>query len=403
MTDTLAFKDYSHAYTLIKSTNFDAAPKGKFLYHIVFELTEEAKRASTTTLMSNANTTNLQLLSVLAKSVSLPSYTANIETVNQYNRKKKYQTKIEYKDIDISFYDDNKGVSRALLESYLSYYFKESTRNVSDYQTVNPRDKYNSVVGRYGLDNNKTRPFFEYIKIFQLAKKNFFCYTLINPIVSSWSHDDLAYAEGAAIPENKITVGYEAVLYTNGFISDTGDPPNFADIWYDKVKGVDVPGPAASPFNLGTFPPNTQPPNITTRNGVLAEPFFPTQTSPGNLLGYEIPKGNSSPVLPASAVSSSTAQYDSTQLQNIAQQDPVVLDAITTAALGSGKYSPEWGSSNFSEFQNLSEEEQNTIRADVVNKISTDTNIQILAGTVVKNNQAIVQAGLFATGSRRII
>ena len=36
-------------------------------------------------------------------------------------------------------------------------------------------------------------PFFEYIKIYQLAKQSWASYTLVNPLLSAWQHGDLAY------------------------------------------------------------------------------------------------------------------------------------------------------------------------------------------------------------------
>lgn len=390
--DNRSFKDYRHAYTLIQSTDFDAAPKGKFLYHIVFELSNEARTFGQGSLLLRENV--LKLLSVLANTVSLPSYTSTIETANQYNRKKKYQTKIEYKPIDVTFYDDNAGVSRSLLDVYNRYYFKESTK--ANYQDLNPRDKYNRIVGRYGLDNNKTTPFFENIKIFQLAKKKWFCYTLVNPIISSWGHDDLAYAEGSAITQNKITIDYEAVFYTNGTIVEGSDPPYFGDNWYDLEPGVDTTEPIPRPGlplgpqqpsdSLRRFPEGN--PNNTPESG-----FEPSPRTPLTLFDFEIPKPSEAQTEPTQTTRNTNQKYDSAQLQNIITNNEDIQNSFILSALGSGKYSPEWGPNNFSEYQSLPKAEQDTIKAEINNRLSTDPNIQIVAENVVNKNRATIQVG----------
>ena len=385
----LRFKDYQHANVLVQSSDFDAAPKAKFLYHVVFELTDEAKAAFT------INDNTLKQLSVLAKTASLPSYTANVETVNQYNRKKKYQTKIEYKDVNISFYDDNAGLSRSLLERYYKYYFKESTKAAAT--DINYRDKFSSfLLPSYGLDNGRTKPFFEYIKIFQLSKQKWFCYTLVNPIITQWSHDELSYSEGSAITENKIAIGYEAVLYTKGTITENGDPAGFTQAWYDNEV---VPG--------ATYETQGYKQSIRTDVTLPVQPEsarFPTESRPtasldtsssrlfGVLKDIVIPRQETS-ISSAVTSSQTTAQkYDATQLQTVISSNKTMLDALTTQALATGAYSPEWNSSNFSNFKNLDKSVQTALQTDIVEKISTNKKIQQLANKITSNNREINQS-----------
>ena len=96
-----------------------------------------------------------------------------------------------------------------------------------------PRDKYFSVVPNYGLNNGKPNPFFKSITIYQLARREWSAYTLVNPLLTAWDHGSVE--SGATdFNENTITVAYEAVQYTNGSVA--GDTPaGFADasIGYD--------------------------------------------------------------------------------------------------------------------------------------------------------------------------
>lgn len=224
-------RDARHAHRLFTEHGFALAPKNKFLYHIVFQIRPEVGDQTT------SNTAKFQKeIGVLAKACDLPKFRASIENKQQYNRKKNVQTRIDYEDINITFHDDNNGLTRAMLEEYYKYYFRDG-RTDPNSGAYDPRDKFYSRVPKYGLDNQKVGPFFAYIKIYQLARRNWFSYTLINPIISGWGHDSVDASDGAGIMENNITVAYESVVYNHGAISDGGEPLGFTDeeTRYDKV------------------------------------------------------------------------------------------------------------------------------------------------------------------------
>ena len=208
----MTFKDYKHAHNLYTQYNFAFAPKVKFLYHIDFSVNSAAKAANTNAF--------LRVISVLGKSVDLPGYRVSVDTKQQYNRKKKVQTRIDYDEVRMVFHDDNVGITRSMLEEYYNHYFRDGLNKNADGTASNygPRDKYGNIVPRYGLDNGSEVPFFNYIKIFQLSKQKWFGYTLINPLLTSWQHGTLDYSDGAGIMENTISIAYEGVIYTHGNI-----------------------------------------------------------------------------------------------------------------------------------------------------------------------------------------
>ena len=61
--------------------------------------------------------------------------------------------------------------------------------------------------------NNPGPPFFKSIKISTLTRGEYTTYTLVNPILTSWSHDDLDNSDGAGTMANSMQVAYEAVFY----------------------------------------------------------------------------------------------------------------------------------------------------------------------------------------------
>jgi len=227
----VTLRDARHAFQLFNEHGHALSPKNKFLYHVMFQTRDEVGN------QYDSNTIKFQKeIGVLAKSVELPQYRASIENKQQYNRKKNVQTRIDYQDVTIKFHDDNTGMSRAMLQEYYKYYYNDGRHQLNQ-GAYDPRDKYKERVPRYGLDTTNKGPFFNYIKIFQLARKKWFSYTLVNPLISQWGHDVLEYSDTGGQMENTLVITYESVIYNNGdIISDT--PPGFTadETRYDTVK-----------------------------------------------------------------------------------------------------------------------------------------------------------------------
>jgi hypothetical protein len=216
--------DWSHASRLYVDGNLKLAPKSKFLYHTYFQLDPIVRSI----LPELKDKHNLEI-GMLVKSAELPKYTSVVETRNKYNRKKNVQTGIQYEPITITFHDDNYGVTTALLEAYYRYYFADAGygRLPGAYNKAGDGDNTYKGSGRnqfkYGLDNAITVPFFQNIQISQLAKRTYTTYTLVNPIITSWQHDQLDNSDASTPMQNTITVAYEAVHYTRG-PSDNSNP-----------------------------------------------------------------------------------------------------------------------------------------------------------------------------------
>jgi len=220
-------RDARHAHNLFTQYGHLFSPKTKFLYHVVFETTDDVA------FYSNTETFKKQI-GVLVKRADLPGFKASIENKQQYNRKKNMQTRVDYDDVRISFHDDNLGATRAMLEEYYRYYYQDGNHSRSTSTTTtdgsfNPRDKYSNRTPNYGLNNFYKQPFFKSITIYQLSLQNWFSYTLINPLLSSWDHGDVDSSDGSGMNENTIMLAYEGVLYDNGIIGENGEPTNFTN------------------------------------------------------------------------------------------------------------------------------------------------------------------------------
>jgi hypothetical protein len=221
-------RDQRHASRLFVDDQFRLAPKHKFLFHVAFSINPAACK--------NINLTQRHRneIGMLVKSIDLPGFEVTVETANQYNRKKKIQTTHKAKDISVTFHDDNMGLINQLWQNYYSYYYADpkSAGNGGAYAR-NAIKSFSSVVAPYGLDNGSSLPFFNYIMVYQMARHEYVSYKLINPIITSWSHNKVDYAQNA-VHDNSMGLAYEAVEYGSGVVT-ANDPIGFGNEHYDTT------------------------------------------------------------------------------------------------------------------------------------------------------------------------
>lgn len=267
-------RDYTHASKTFRTNTYENAPKFKFLFHVYFDINPEVYSREGSNF------------SILVKSVKLPSFNFNVATMNQYNRKRLVQSKINYDPIDITFHDDNGNLASSMWYRYYTYYYKDATNpsvvfgdkrgantapnpgpggslirpNESIY---NDRNQYSpSITGQTdwgyigdatqpGAPNGKKIPFFKNVTIFGLNRHNWISYTLINPVITRYGHDTYDYEQGTGVMSNSMSLDYETVVYNQGAI-DGSKPSNiltdFGDqTYYDKqLSPISIPGSNAT-------------------------------------------------------------------------------------------------------------------------------------------------------------
>lgn len=221
-------RDFQHAARTFNDDTFRLAPKHKHLFHVAFRVNQVALKTPSLVLQ-NQNEINL-----LVKSVTLPSFNVQVDTVNQYNRIKQVQTKQTFNPVTIKFHDDNYSTIHRLWQNYYSYYY--ATPNTSSVPgSYNRTAMKNEVANRfrYGLDNNSSVPFFNSIVIYQMARQEFVSYTLVNPLVKSWNFDTANYGDGGGA-ECTMQLEYEGIYFGNGRVQP-GNPIGFALSHYDRT------------------------------------------------------------------------------------------------------------------------------------------------------------------------
>jgi hypothetical protein len=279
-------KDYSHAAKTFRTNGYQYSPRLKFLFHVFFTINTGQIPA----LRNAFGDGEVATVGLMVKTVQLPTYTINVETMNQYNRKRLIQTKIDYNPVQIVFNDDQSDLIRNMWYNYYRYYYKDSTYeydnsasisgSIGQLQTLQNGFNYNTndiyensrqvndwgYIGEGYQDSitstgqalgaaNKP-PFFRDIKIYGLSQKKFASYVLINPVVTNWDHDTYDYAQGNGTMQNTMTIRYETVKYYNGYVG--GNQPSstvvgFADSnHYDVTRsGISRPGSQATVFGQG--------------------------------------------------------------------------------------------------------------------------------------------------------
>jgi hypothetical protein len=273
-------RDYTHASKVFRTNGYENAPRFKFLFHVYFNL----NTSQIPQLRNIFSTPDTSTIGLLVKSIDLPKYKLDTEVLNQYNRKRVIQKKIDYDPINVKFHDDGGDLIRTMWYNYYSYYYKDANQQyrgqtatngsigasatLSNGFDYNGRDIYNNTravndwgyVGESYTDGTNISggkpPFFRDISIYGFNQHKFVEYVLINPLISQWSHDTYDYSQDNGVMENSMTVNYETVKYYTGAIGASRPDTNvqgFADpTYYDQqTSPLSRPGGTRSVLGQG--------------------------------------------------------------------------------------------------------------------------------------------------------
>lgn len=286
-------RDYQHAYDTFVKGNYNLLPRNKFLFYVYFNVNLNIPALAN--LFSGGKQSQV---GILVKTAQLPSYDIDVATMNQYNRKRLVQTKINYNPAQIVFNDDNSDLIRNMWYQYYQYYYSDPTYqygntpaqsgvlgqlatplpviggnyNVSDVYSPNRPVEHWGLSGQ-GYTNptldslasslltgpaSGQQPFFNDITIYGMSQKTFAQYTMINPLITNWTHDTYDYSQGSQVMTHTMTIRYETVKYYSGDIggdTPSDQMPGFADpSHYDTTKSpIAPPGTTNQVVQNGTL------------------------------------------------------------------------------------------------------------------------------------------------------
>ena len=276
-------KDYSHASKVFRSNGYELAPRQKFLFHVYFNLNTAQVPVLKNIFPSTSN--GQTVLGILVKNIQLPSYQMSVETLNQYNRKRLVQSKIDYQPVKIELHDDGGDNIRNMWYNYFSYYYKDPSQKYDNMTTTNgsigstyttpvgfdynSRDIYannrnindwgyigESYSDGYSANSGSKPAFFKDIRIYGFDQHKFAAYVLINPMITDFGHDTYDYSQGNGIMQHTMTIRYETVKYYSGAVGASKPDTNaigFADpAYYDLIRsGISRPGSTATVLGQG--------------------------------------------------------------------------------------------------------------------------------------------------------
>jgi hypothetical protein len=270
-------RDYTHASKVFRTNAYELKPRFKFLFHVQFTLNTDIPAIRNSKIFQP---TEIYNLSLAVKTIDLPKYRIDSETLNQYNRKRVVQTKINYEPVNITFHDDGGDNIREFWYQYYSYYYKDpaqkydprvsntngSAGQVQTRQTgfgYNDRDIYQQnrvgnvndwgFIGENFNDGTSTPsgkpPFFRDIQIYGFDQHKYARYILINPIITNWSHDTYDYSQGAGVMQHSMSIAYETVKYYSGAL---GKPDQYVN-WPDAAHYDNIPSAISRPGSTSTI------------------------------------------------------------------------------------------------------------------------------------------------------
>lgn len=278
-------KDYAHAAKTFLSNGYEFAPRHKYLFHVYFTINTTFVPALRTAFGNNQE---IATIGLMVKNVQLPNFNISVEQMNQYNRKRLVQTKIDYQPVQFEFHDDGGDLVRDFWYSYYSYYYKDpsqkydnlapnngslgpligtpnafsysardiydNSRPVNDWGYIG--ESYTDGADVFSVSQNGKQPFFKDIRIYGFNQHKWASYVLINPLITEWQHDTYDYAQSSGTMNNRMTIRYETVKYGTGAVGDVRPDTNvvgFADrSYYDtNISGITRPGTNASVLGQG--------------------------------------------------------------------------------------------------------------------------------------------------------
>lgn len=174
-------------------------PRFGFQYFVTINLNV----AGTQILEKYQLSDEFQSLFPLIKSVELPAVRIDTGLMNEYNRKRISQTKVNFEPIKMVFHDVVDGRTMKLWQMYYEFYFNDGNADQSDEDSA-----FGYNIGAVKND----RYLFKDIEIVQVHNGRFNKVTLVNPRVSSFTPSGVAYDDNTTT-DFTLTFEYEYLRY----------------------------------------------------------------------------------------------------------------------------------------------------------------------------------------------
>ena len=176
-------------------------------------------------------------LGFVVKHIDRPSIQPEIETMNQYNKKRQITKGFKINPMKITLYDTADSLVMRMWNDYSRWYFGDFGQGDNDqFKYDITSDQFYDNGAGYGyvpqnlnnvsLDLN-SQFFFSRIEVYQVFGGYYTQFDLVNPKINSFDPDDLDY-EQTTVSTISLSVMYEAIQYRNNNVPtklDTSSSP----------------------------------------------------------------------------------------------------------------------------------------------------------------------------------
>lgn len=166
-------------------------PKFKNCFIIEFVLTPFAKDFIKSQLQDTHNDFDVNNVSCYVKDVVLPSFSFEIERINQYNKKRISPGKITYKPSTVTFYDTVDSAAYLLMDAYRKFYYGDffaKTQNSYRNDVLSNPNNFNGLGSNWGrsvlnVGNYDSYYFFKQINIYEIDNERYTVHNMINVFI----------------------------------------------------------------------------------------------------------------------------------------------------------------------------------------------------------------------------
>jgi hypothetical protein len=184
-------------------------PRSKFQFNVTITYLDATGSVQ---MLSSIYDKEMNPLPLRISGVTMPTHSARVQTLNQYNKKRIVQTGVDYSPIELSVYDTRDAQIESFLRLYNDYYYDgtmtaDGTRSGNDITTAEFAGGPDSG---YGFDVREDRNFIKTIEITRTSSpEDTSITTIYNPVITSFSYDRLDYSDSQPMLIN-IQFAYES-------------------------------------------------------------------------------------------------------------------------------------------------------------------------------------------------
>lgn len=218
------------AFNLDGTELHENVPRTKFEYFVKINLnTDPAILNYMKAYGFDSNNQNLDKMQSVIKSVTMPSFSMETDTLDRYNRKIVSYRNIRFGNVDMTFHDVADSKVLRFWQAYYGYYYKDGISveklDLDEAQRLPDKELFDEtkVNNRFGYnleDVQNVRNLIESIEIFQVHNKKYTKAVLVHPKVVDFTHDTLDYEATSELVELRFSFQPESVIYeTDGILT----------------------------------------------------------------------------------------------------------------------------------------------------------------------------------------